>query len=103
VRRERSPDDGGGVDGDELAFGGRSPDHRALGQAVRAARAQRGLSQMDLAARSGMHRSYIGGIERGERSISYSNLLRVAAALGVDASELVAQAETLHRPDTPPA
>jgi hypothetical protein len=54
---------------------------------------------MELGARSGMHRSYIGGIERGERNVSYSNLLRLAAALSVDASGLVAHAERLRRRD----
>jgi transcriptional regulator with XRE-family HTH domain len=44
-----------------------------------------------------MHRTYLGGIERGERNPSYTNIRRVAAALEVDASELLARAERLER------
>ena len=44
---------------------------------------------------SGMHRTYVGGIERGERNPSFTNILRVAEALGLTASELMALAERL--------
>jgi transcriptional regulator with XRE-family HTH domain len=44
-----------------------------------------------------MHRSYIGGIERGERNVSYSNLLRLAKALDVAVAEIAERAESLHR------
>ena len=72
----------------------RSQAHAALGRAVRDLRADRGISQEDLAHRSGMHRTYVGGIERGERNVSYANLLRLAEALGVPPSQLLARAET---------
>ena len=72
----------------------RSNDHVAFGRAVRSVRLARGLSQEALAAHSGLHRTYIGGIERGERNLSYANLLRLARALDVSASELVARAES---------
>ncbi|HWT92342.1 MAG TPA: helix-turn-helix transcriptional regulator [Solirubrobacteraceae bacterium] len=72
----------------------RSSDHVAFGRAVRSVRLARGLSQEALAAHSGLHRTYIGGIERGERNLSYTNLLRLAASLDVSASELVRRAET---------
>jgi transcriptional regulator with XRE-family HTH domain len=71
----------------------RSPEHLALGMAIRERRAERGLSQEDLAHETGVHRTYVGGIERGERNPSYTNLLRIAKALGLDLSELVARAE----------
>lgn len=70
-----------------------SPDHEALGRAVRALRERAGLSQEQLAARCGLHRTYVGGIERGERNVSFSNLLRLASALGVRSSRLLADAE----------
>jgi transcriptional regulator with XRE-family HTH domain len=73
----------------------RSQAHAALGRAVRDLRADRGISQEDLAHRSGMHRTYVGGIERGERNVSYANLLRLAQALGVPPSQLLARAERL--------
>ncbi len=72
----------------------RSQAHAALGRAVRDLRADRGISQEDLAHRSGMHRTYVGGIERGERNVSYANLLRLAGALDVPPSQLLARAET---------
>jgi transcriptional regulator with XRE-family HTH domain len=40
-----------------------------------------------------MHRTYLGGIERGERNPSYANLLRLARALEVSGSQLLAEAE----------
>jgi transcriptional regulator with XRE-family HTH domain len=75
----------------------RSESHAALGRAVRDFRGRRGVSQEDLAHSSGMHRTYLGGIERGERNVSYANLLRLAAALEVPASELLARAEDHER------
>ena len=73
----------------------RSQTHAALGRAVRDLRDARGVSQEDLAHLSGMHRTYLGGIERGERNVSYANLLRLAEALGVAPSQLLARAERL--------
>ena len=71
----------------------RSPDHGALGRAIRRAREARGLSQEALAERCGLHRTYVGGIERGERNPSYTNILRIAEALGERAAQLIAAAE----------
>jgi transcriptional regulator with XRE-family HTH domain len=65
----------------------------ALGQAVRDIRGRRGVSQEELAHMSRMHRTYLGGIERGERNPSYTNIRRIAEALGVPASELLRHAE----------
>jgi transcriptional regulator with XRE-family HTH domain len=78
----------------------RSQSHAALGRAVKEFRSVRGVSQEDLAHLSGMHRTYLGGIERGERNVSYANLKRLAQALEVPASELLARAEEYER-DSP--
>ena len=72
----------------------RSPEHAALGWAIRQLRSEAGISQEGLAARSGLHRTYVGGIERGERNVSFANLLKLAEALGVRPSELLAQSES---------
>jgi transcriptional regulator with XRE-family HTH domain len=72
----------------------RSPEHAALGKAIRELRGSAGIpSQEDLADRAGLHRTYVGGIERGERNVSFGNLLRLAGALGVRPSELFARYE----------
>lgn len=71
----------------------RSNDHAALGQAIRELRLTTGLSQEAFADRCGLHRTYVGGIERGERNVSFANLLRVAHALGVRPSELLVRYE----------
>jgi len=71
----------------------RSQAHAALGQAVRTFRVRRGFSQEELAFRSGLHRTYLGGIERGERNPSFANLLKVADALDVRPSELLRRVE----------
>jgi transcriptional regulator with XRE-family HTH domain len=67
----------------------RSAAHAAFGAQLRAARVRRGMSQDDLAERTGMHRTYVGGIERGERNPSLTNIVRLAAALRVDVADLV--------------
>lgn len=71
-----------------------SPQHLALGNAIRHLRQHQGISQERLAQIAGVHRNYVGAVERGERNIAYTNLTRIAAALNVRASELVARAET---------
>jgi len=61
----------------------------AFGQRVHAARMALGLSQEALAAKAGLHRTYIGSVERGERNISLDNIHALARALGVEASDLL--------------
>ena len=60
----------------------------AFGQRVRELRNARGLSQEELAHRAGMHYTYVGGIERGERNPALVNIAALATALGVSLAEL---------------
>jgi len=60
-----------------------------LGIRIRARRLELGISQEDLGDRSGLHRTYIGHLERGEVNPSLLNILRVAAALDIDAGDLL--------------
>jgi len=59
-----------------------------FGKRVRKLRMERGLSQEKLAFISNMHRTYIGGIERGERNPSLKNIEAIAKALNVPLSAL---------------
>lgn len=63
-----------------------------LGKAIRAARREMKLSQEDFAERVDIHRTYIGCIERGQVNVSWQNIARVARALGMRVSELIARA-----------
>jgi transcriptional regulator with XRE-family HTH domain len=62
---------------------------KKLGQAIKEARQEKGLSQEGLALTAGIDRSYIGGVERGERNISALNLKKISDALKLSLSELV--------------
>jgi transcriptional regulator with XRE-family HTH domain len=71
----------------------RSDAHAALGRGIRDLRTEKGMSQESLADLCGLHRTYVGGIERGERNPSYTSILRIAEALGVQGSQLLAAGE----------
>ena len=60
-----------------------------LGRQLRALREQTGKSQDTLANDSGLHRTYIGAVERGERNPTIVTLSRYAAGLGLTVAELV--------------
>jgi len=67
-----------------------------LGETIRRFRQDAGLSQEGFAAACGLHRTYMGAIERGERNISLDNIERVAKALGKPVSALFIAAERVH-------
>lgn len=65
-----------------------------LGNVIRSERYRRGIrSQEGLAHAAGLHPAYVGSVERGERNVSLQNLVRIAGALGMPLSELIAEAE----------
>lgn len=59
-----------------------------VGLKIRIIREERGLSQEQLAALAGLHRAYIGQVERGEKNIGLKNLQKIAKALGVNVKNL---------------
>lgn len=62
---------------------------RTLGTRIRARRHELGLSQEGLADICGLHWTFVGQVERGQRNLSFHNLLKLAAALKVDPADLV--------------
>jgi transcriptional regulator with XRE-family HTH domain len=66
-----------------------SPSLIAIGKTIRTLRTELGVSQENLALNAGMDRSYVGGIERGEHNLTTINLIKIATALGIRASELL--------------
>ena len=61
---------------------------KAFGDRLRALRKQRGLSQEALALSCELDRTYVGGIERGERNVSLINIHRIAEALNLSPRDL---------------
>jgi transcriptional regulator with XRE-family HTH domain len=68
-----------------------------FGAAVRKCRQRLGLSQEALADVAGIHRTYIGDVERGMRNVSLLNILRISRALDIEASNLMQVMEGLRR------
>lgn len=71
---------------------GKTPALASFGQAVRAARLEREISQELLSDLAGIDRSYMGGIERGEHNVALINIQKIAAALDLSIAELMEQA-----------
>jgi len=57
---------------------------------LRKLRDERGYSQEELTERAGLHRNYVGGVERGERNVALENIIKLARALSVPPRELFA-------------
>lgn len=64
---------------------------KTVGRNLRAYRSERGLSQEAFADVLGVHRTYMGGIERGERNLTLKSVERIAGRLGVDPLALLAE------------
>ena len=60
-----------------------------LGRKIRETRVKEGYSQEELASRSGLHRTYISDIERGERNVSVENIEKIAKALKTEPNDLL--------------
>jgi transcriptional regulator with XRE-family HTH domain len=60
-----------------------------FGERVRQERLKQGLSQESLAAKAGVHRTYIGMIERAEKNITLENIEKVANALKLNINDLL--------------
>lgn len=59
-----------------------------FGEWVRAERLRQGLSQEKLAEKAGLHRTYIGMVERAEKNVTLRNMEKIANALGVTVSDI---------------
>jgi transcriptional regulator with XRE-family HTH domain len=66
----------------------KNPTRKAFGKRLRKIRKEHGLSQEKLGELAGLHRTYIGAIERGEESVSVDNVAKIAKALKVKQSYL---------------
>ena len=67
---------------------------RTVGRNLRAHRQALGLSQEAFAEVLGVHRTYMGGLERGERNLTLRNLERIASRIDLDPLVLLAQGTT---------
>ncbi|MAV17781.1 MAG: transcriptional regulator [Alphaproteobacteria bacterium TMED110] len=61
---------------------------KIFGARVRALRTEKGWSQEDFAFECGLHRTYIGAVERGERNVSLENIKKIADTFKIDIAEL---------------
>jgi transcriptional regulator with XRE-family HTH domain len=73
------------VDGDEL--------QRVAGRYIRAVRVERGISQKQFAELLSVHRTHLGGVERGERNLTLQSLARLARPIGVNPRRLLDDVE----------
>ena len=66
-----------------------------VGNNIKKYRKKLGISQEKLAGKAGLHRTYIGGIERGERNITLDSLQIIAVALNVAPVELIVEGKNV--------
>ena len=66
---------------------------KALGNRIREMRRKRGFSQESFADHCGLHRTYMGGIERGEHNLTIQTALTIAGGLGITVSKLLSGIE----------
>ena len=79
--------------------------HLRVARIIRRLRSDRGWSQEEFAAHCGLHRTYIGAIERGEYNVTIGTLDKLAVALGIEPWELLKE-DVVFRPTestTPPS
>ena len=62
---------------------------KELGKVIRIKRRTLGLTQVELAQKSGLDRNYIGMVERGERNPSYLSLQKIAQGLGLTVDRMI--------------
>jgi transcriptional regulator with XRE-family HTH domain len=87
AKRKRAPETR--VLNDDETTGGKDEELVALGRRLLALREAAGLTQEGLAHAAGLHWTYVGQVERGERNLSYKNVLKLAKGLGVKPARLV--------------
>jgi transcriptional regulator with XRE-family HTH domain len=73
----------------------RSRARLGLGRTVRELRIERRLSQEELGFRAGLHRTYVGGVERGERNAGWENVVKLCSGLDVPLRDFVARLERI--------
>jgi transcriptional regulator with XRE-family HTH domain len=74
---------------------------RLLAKHLRCLRTLRGWSQETLAEHAGLHRTYISGIERGERNLGLDNLDKLAQTFGITVADLLmGESNGRHRPQS---
>lgn len=66
---------------------------KLIGAHIRSIREAKGISQEQLAFDAGLHRTYIGSVERGERNISLINLKKISDALHLSLDDLLSQTQ----------
>jgi transcriptional regulator with XRE-family HTH domain len=67
---------------------------KALGRNIHDLRVAGSWSQEEFAHLSGLHRTYVGQVERGEKNISFENLVKISGALGISVSDLLGNVES---------
>lgn len=71
---------------------------KLIGEKIREIRTQKGLTQENLAEKSGLHSTYIGGVERGERNLTVISLEKIARGLEIDIRDLFERRKTKRYP-----
>jgi transcriptional regulator with XRE-family HTH domain len=66
---------------------------KRLGAAIRGARLVAGWSQEELSFQCGLHRTYIGAVERGEKNLTLKNVVKIAKSMNLSAAYLLTVAE----------